>query len=348
MKYETNPYSRFIRIDKHGNIIPRFNSIKLPNSTEVSIDPPEIHKSYVIITDDNMERMEIGKLQLLADSYYGKTCVAPLCNPNHLHADKIHFEPNVLIHENGMYIINGEEYKPIPGFCSYFVNKYGAVYSSRTSRFMRQKSDRPDGYKMIQIVGDDGIPKYRKIHRIVFEVWLDAIPNMMVVNHINCNTGCNFMTNLELCSSFQNTRHANIHHLKDDAWDIPSVYKICNMMSRGASIDHIFNELGDVGKSRTAVLSLCYRISTGEVYRDISSQFDIDFSIYKKSKASISESDVIAVCEEIINGGWLRKNLHAHEIDEQLGEKFGISKFVIRSIRLQSKWKRITSKYDFR
>lgn len=348
MRYETNPYSRFIRINKHGDVFIRFNSIKLPNSTEVTIDPPEIHKSYVIFTDDNMKRMEIGKLQLISDSYYGKTGVAPLCDSSSPHADKIYFEPNKIIHDADLYIINHEEYRKIPGFSTYFVNKYGAVYSSRTGLFMRQKSDRPDGYKMIQMVGDDGIPKYRKIHRIVFETWSGPIPVSMVVNHINCNTGCNFITNLEICSSFQNTRHANIHRLKLDAWDVPSVYKVCDMMSRGCSIDEIYSEIGSTGKSRTAVISLCYRISSGDVYRDISSQFSIDFSKYKKSKASVSEDDVVNVCEELINGGWLKKNLPAHVIDEEVGKKFGISKFVVRSIRLQSKWKKVTSQYDFR
>lgn len=346
MKTESIPYSRFYKIDRDGNVMINIPIVRMKNGTSTTVPIPVICGNCVTLMDDSMKMYTTDIVRLLADSFYGVSNIHACCN-GLLHSRNIRFDIRDIRRIGSSYLIDGEEFKQIKGFSSYYISGRGAIFSEYMNSLMRQKSDKENGYKTVQLISDDGIAVCKKIHRLVFETWVCDIPPGMVINHINCNKGCNSVTNLELTTSFQNTRHANIHHLKKDAWDISTVYKVCEMMSNGLSVDEINASLHRPQCERRGVLSLCYRIANQEVYRDISSQFDIDFSLYRHEKTLMSKETVLSICKELQNGDWLSGKYRPYEIDKKLASIFNVSEVIIRSIRLKRRWHSVVEPFDF-
>lgn len=56
--------------------------------------------------------------------------------------------------------------------------------------------------------------KNLKIHRIIWEMFNDVIPNKLVINHIDCNPFNNRIQNLECVTNATNTQRQRVHKSK--------------------------------------------------------------------------------------------------------------------------------------
>lgn len=115
-----------------------------------------------------------------------------------------------------------EIYKDVVGYEDLFsVSNFGNVYSKRTNKILKQTILK-SGYSVIatRIGGRKGINICFRVHRLVAEAFLpepeeykkvaakQTIYGKVIVNHIDGNKSNNHISNLEWCTSSENTKHA--------------------------------------------------------------------------------------------------------------------------------------------
>ena len=84
----------------------------------------------------------------------------------------------------------------------YECSTLGNVRNIQTNRILKPQLN---GSNYFYITDDK---KKIKIHRLVVETFIGSIPKGMVVNHLNGIKTDNRIENLQICSQFENTKHA--------------------------------------------------------------------------------------------------------------------------------------------
>lgn len=115
--------------------------------------------------------------------------------------------------------LENEEWRPVAGYEGrYFVSNYGRVksymrkghFNERCSEFAHLLRPRrsKNGYLSVQLCGS-GISSHRTItiHRLVAAAFLD-LEDGMVVNHIDGDKANNHVSNLEVVTYTENSKHA--------------------------------------------------------------------------------------------------------------------------------------------
>lgn len=87
----------------------------------------------------------------------------------------------------------------IAGFSKYFVNEYGDVYSTLSNK-MLEPGTYANGYRYVQIRGDDGILKNKRVHLLVAEAFIPNELGLPQVRHKDENKLNNRVDNLEWCT----------------------------------------------------------------------------------------------------------------------------------------------------
>lgn len=115
-----------------------------------------------------------------------------------------------------------EKWKAITGFEGHYeVSNKGRIKSLKRKHrpkesIMKPRSDK-DGYQEF-CARKDGVKKYIKVHRAVYEAFVGPIPEGHVINHRNNVKTNNHPTNLETMTVGENNRHAkewrDKHNLK--------------------------------------------------------------------------------------------------------------------------------------
>ena len=102
--------------------------------------------------------------------------------------------------------INGKKYVVHPHFNLYAGNKYGEVIN--ISRFVPMKGyDHHSGYRQVMVRGSgDRKPSCVRVHRFIYECYYGAIPEGMVIDHINDDKQDNRLCNLQLVTQQQNCK----------------------------------------------------------------------------------------------------------------------------------------------
>lgn len=95
--------------------------------------------------------------------------------------------------------------QPIKDFPNYLLSKDGRVYSTISSKYLKQYISM--GYPAIDIVNEEGIGK-KLMHRLLAEHFIPNPGNLPQVNHIDGNKLNNSLSNLEWVSGSDNVRHA--------------------------------------------------------------------------------------------------------------------------------------------
>ena len=99
-----------------------------------------------------------------------------------------------------------------------FITKTGVMYSIfvkggqgktdiNNPRKVKCGQDRDGYYRMVY--SRNGKHEYLKIHTVVVEQFIGDVPDGMVINHIDGNKHNNNITNLEITTVIENTRHAH-------------------------------------------------------------------------------------------------------------------------------------------
>lgn len=97
------------------------------------------------------------------------------------------------------------EFKQIPGFSAYRVNKYGKIWSDKRNRFLKPTIQR--GYKGVYLTSDKGGQKNKKVHQLMAMAFLGHKPDgttRVVVDHVDNNPLNNRLDNLQLISNREN------------------------------------------------------------------------------------------------------------------------------------------------
>ena len=110
---------------------------------------------------------------------------------------------------NNIQIDEHDEWKQVPGWSKYEVNKYGDLRNLKTKKLLK-KIDNNRGYWIYSCCKDeDNRPKRTHVlsaHRAVALAWIPNPNNYPIVNHIDENKRNNYYKNLEWCTySYNNT-----------------------------------------------------------------------------------------------------------------------------------------------
>lgn len=112
-----------------------------------------------------------------------------------------------------------EIWRNIPGYDGlYSVSNFGRVMSQeRTDRIGRNKKRKilipcksQNGYLKVSLY-KNGKVKYKSIHRLVAEAFLENEQNLPCINHIDENKENNVVSNLEWCDYYYNNNYGTGH-----------------------------------------------------------------------------------------------------------------------------------------
>lgn len=106
-------------------------------------------------------------------------------------------------------------------FNNYAISNTGIVINVKTKKRLTPVVNK-SGYLQVSIC-QNGLKKTFLIHRLVALYFLDNIDNLPVVNHKDGVKVNNHVTNLEWCTSSQNTLHAQALGLKTDNRPIKAI-----------------------------------------------------------------------------------------------------------------------------
>lgn len=119
-------------------------------------------------------------------------------------------EDKQLIYETWAYIVGFEG--------RYSVSNTGKVKSEsryiKKGKFSHLSKDKVlklstlRGYKRVMLYSANGDRKKYSVHRLVAQAFIPNPENKPYINHIDCTTSNNHVSNLEWCTAKENTQHA--------------------------------------------------------------------------------------------------------------------------------------------
>lgn len=98
-------------------------------------------------------------------------------------------------------------WKPINGYEHYLISVNGEIFNTRTGKIKKSSFDYK-GYKRVRLINGRNLGSTKKVHRLVAEAFLDNYSSSLQVNHKNCVKHDNRLSNLEMATQSQNTKHA--------------------------------------------------------------------------------------------------------------------------------------------
>ena len=93
-------------------------------------------------------------------------------------------------------------------FQFYLVSEFGEVYSNKTQKFLKHRSN-GKGYSKVKLTQNLGGQVDKYVHRLVAEIYVPNPDNKPEVNHIDGDTLNNHYSNLEWVTRKENMSHAN-------------------------------------------------------------------------------------------------------------------------------------------
>jgi|SRR5690554_3762970 len=136
--------------------------------------------------------------------------------------------------------LDGEEWRTHPDYPNYLVSNKGRIKSKVRNRLISTRVH--EGYYDCRINNKDGKKKSPRIHRLVAEVFVDAVEGKPIVNHIDGNKLNNNADNLEWSTHSENIDHAITNGLakfRTDTLKEHEVHAICKLLSDGKSYSYI-------------------------------------------------------------------------------------------------------------
>lgn len=99
--------------------------------------------------------------------------------------------------------------KDIPGYPEYMVSNMGYVVYKKTGTIKKARKN-PMGYYRIKL-WNKGVNRTFTLSKLVAESFIGKIPEGYVVDHIDCNTDNNYVTNLQIITPSENAKRAVLY-----------------------------------------------------------------------------------------------------------------------------------------
>ena len=106
----------------------------------------------------------------------------------------------------------GEKWKTIKGYNRYRVSNKGRVYSMIKNNMLKPHKHHGE-YYTVKLVNNKGKRKFLRVHRLVAENFIGAIPENMVVDHIDRNKINNNLENLRIVTVSINNKNRDCKYI---------------------------------------------------------------------------------------------------------------------------------------
>jgi len=243
-------------------------------------------------------------------------CVKKTCLKNLYNEYRNNYTPIDIIGEIWVKIKNMDG--------SYFISNYFRVkyYKNGKPYIFKQKINK-DGYYEIRVT-QNGVRKGKRIHRIWAECFLDNPNGYNVINHINGIKTDNFPSNIEWCTSQQNTEHAKNKGL------IPFGTNVKHSRLPEKDVLDIYNS-----KETYAVLMAKYNLSKRMLYkiRHGLSWVSLTGGTVKNNSNKYSDDKVIAIYKDILTV-------------PEISKKYNIPRSVVYRIKKKQTYKNVLDGFD--
>lgn len=179
------------------------------------------------------------------------------------------------------------------GYSKYSVNSDSEVFNVKTGRKLKQFlcGIKRAQYFCVKLYNDEGSKTF-KVHRLVVEAFVSAVPEGLCVNHKDGNKLNNTLSNLEIVSYSENTQHAKDTGLAKRILSEEQVVSICKTICNGF-------RLKDTSKIHNVKYEIVMDIFRRKSYSKISEKYDMEV-IPRKERLSVDR--VHKLCKMLQDG----------------------------------------------
>lgn len=210
-----------------------------------------------------------------------------------------------------MIVRLGEEWKPIKGYEGlYEVSNMGRVKSLHhgKERILRTP-DNLRGYKSVWLAKQT-IREVKRVHRLVAEAFIPNPMNLPVVNHLDGDKHNNCISNLEWCTSRENTNHAIKTGLMKSRFAPKQI-----MAYKGDKLVGTFGSIGECANK----LNCDIRNISGVIHGRRKTHHGFSFKLVNDDDLSLGSFRDCAIKVMAIKGAKIIKAKSYYELAKQLG-----------------------------
>ncbi len=232
--------------------------------------------------------------------------------------------------------INGEIFKPIPNFDSYYISSNGVVHSTHRDRFISITYNHGN-YAVATIINNDGYRAPQRIHRLVYTSFVGPISEDKCIDHLDNRKYNNNVSNLDLVFTHVNIRRALDDGLSNMRWSVDDINNICKMLEVNTPSKFIADSFNmQTHEGYRDLTMLIHHLTSGKQHVQITKNYDLSKynSALNKRDRVLNENDVIYIWNAIHNDNEPIKNL---------ADKFNVSANTITKIRDRKTWKYVTN-----
>lgn len=220
--------------------------------------------------------------------------------------------------------------KQLKSFPNYFVTEDGDIYNSKGLKLKKQVNI--DGYFVVNIYNESG-EFHKRLCRLVAEAYLSDYSDDLVVNHKDLNKQNDHISNLEMVTTLENTRHSirlqPERHIGNSSITEETVHKICNGICQGASNKEL---AGEFSVNRNLVSKIRLR----KTWNKVSKHYEFPEHVRVADERCVREACILIASG--IKPMKILKDLKSRGFEN-------ITYDVIKDIKSKGSWKHISDEY---
>ena len=209
------------------------------------------------------------------------------------------------------------------GFPGYEVTDTGKVWNVTKEKWLTEYVNRGGYRRVCMFSSRTNDYCLVAVHRLVAMAFIPKPKGKDVVNHIDCDTSNNSVSNLEWVTTTENLQHQLAVGSISTLLNEKDVHFICRCLEEGMGCTEISRNFGYSSDS-------IYQIKRGDNWKEIACKYN--FNKPKKYNSKLTEDQVIEICNKL-NEGY---------DSSQVARLLGFSYDVVNKIRTRKNWTKIT------